>query len=102
MSPVPLRRGGREAEGGGLLNRYTLSRRIVGLNPISSAISLKTPIIFSFSGTVAAEFPAKSDLFGIFWTILDKSPPAFARVLELAAAMAKSGGGDAAGIKRAT
>ncbi len=30
-------RGGREAEGGGLLNRYTLSRRIVGSNPISSA-----------------------------------------------------------------
>ncbi len=32
-----LRRGGREAEGGGLLNRYTLSRRIVGSNPIPSA-----------------------------------------------------------------
>ncbi len=34
-----LRRGGREAEGGGLLNRYTLSRRIVGSNPIPSAIT---------------------------------------------------------------
>ncbi len=33
----PSRRGGREAEGGGLLNRYTLSRRIVGSNPIPSA-----------------------------------------------------------------
>ena len=32
-----MRRGGREAEGGGLLNRYTLSRRIVGSNPIPSA-----------------------------------------------------------------
>jgi hypothetical protein len=38
-----LRRGGREAEGGGLLNRYTLSRRIVGSNPIPSAMrSLET------------------------------------------------------------
>ena len=33
-----MRRGGREAEGGGLLNRYTLSRRIVGSNPIPSAM----------------------------------------------------------------
>ena len=34
---LPRRRVGREAEGGGLLNRYTLSRGIVGSNPISSA-----------------------------------------------------------------
>ena len=34
----PLRRGGRVAEGGGLLNRYTLSRRIKGSNPFLSAI----------------------------------------------------------------
>jgi hypothetical protein len=33
-----LRRGGREAEGGGLLNRYTVISRIVGSNPIPSAI----------------------------------------------------------------
>lgn len=31
------RRGGREAEGGGLLNRYTGITRIVGSNPIPSA-----------------------------------------------------------------
>src|ERR1051326_947033 len=31
------RRGGRVAEGGGLLNRYTLSRRIEGSNPSLSA-----------------------------------------------------------------
>ena len=31
------RRCGRVAEGGGLLNRYTLSRRIMGSNPILSA-----------------------------------------------------------------
>ena len=30
-------RGGRVAEGGGLLNRYTLSRRIEGSNPSLSA-----------------------------------------------------------------
>jgi hypothetical protein len=33
----PFRRGGRVAEGGGLLNRYTLKRRIMGSNPILSA-----------------------------------------------------------------
>ncbi len=33
-------RGGREAEGGGLLNRYTGLTGIVGSNPISSAIFL--------------------------------------------------------------
>jgi hypothetical protein len=31
------RRGGRVAEGGGLLNRYTVISRIVGSNPIPSA-----------------------------------------------------------------
>jgi hypothetical protein len=31
------RRGGREAEGGGLLNRYTVESRIMGSNPILSA-----------------------------------------------------------------
>jgi len=35
-----LRRGGRVAEGGGLLNRYTGITRIVGSNPIPSAIIL--------------------------------------------------------------
>ena len=39
-----LRRGGRVAEGGGLLNRYTGITRIVGSNPIPSAI------IFANSG----------------------------------------------------
>jgi hypothetical protein len=29
------------AEGGGLLNRYTVNSRIVGSNPIPSATSLK-------------------------------------------------------------
>ena len=33
----PERRRGRVAEGGGLLNRYTLSRRIEGSNPSVSA-----------------------------------------------------------------
>ena len=33
-----IRRRGREAEGGGLLNRYTLSRGIRGSNPLVSAI----------------------------------------------------------------
>jgi hypothetical protein len=41
MSPKPAdfldRRGGRVAEGGGLLNRYTVISRIVGSNPIPSA-----------------------------------------------------------------
>ena len=34
---IPIRRGGRVAEGGGLLNRYTLKRRIKGSNPFLSA-----------------------------------------------------------------
>jgi hypothetical protein len=41
VSPKPADflgwRGGREAEGGGLLNRYTVISRIVGSNPIPSA-----------------------------------------------------------------
>ena len=36
-SPFSLRRRGRVAEGGGLLNRYTLIRRIEGSNPSVSA-----------------------------------------------------------------
>ena len=35
-----LRRGGRAAEGGGLLNRYRVSSSIVGSNPIPSATSV--------------------------------------------------------------
>ncbi len=38
LKKKPLRRGGRVAEGGGLLNRYTGNTCIVGSNPISSAI----------------------------------------------------------------
>jgi hypothetical protein len=36
-APTHRRRGGRVAEGGGLLNRYTVNSRIVGSNPIPSA-----------------------------------------------------------------
>ena len=36
------RRGGRVAEGGGLLNRYRMSSPIVGSNPIPSAIYLRS------------------------------------------------------------
>jgi hypothetical protein len=35
---VSKRRGGRVAEGGGLLNRYTVQSRIKGSNPFLSAI----------------------------------------------------------------
>src|SRR5438046_2504805 len=35
--PTHRWRGGRVAEGGGLLNRYTVNSRIVGSNPIPSA-----------------------------------------------------------------
>ena len=37
-----LRRRGRVAEGGGLLNRYTLQRRIEGSNP---SVSARNPIV---------------------------------------------------------
>src|SRR5215469_12475040 len=37
VDPTHRRRGGRVAEGGGLLNRYTVNSRIVGSNPIPSA-----------------------------------------------------------------
>jgi hypothetical protein len=37
------RRRGREAEGGGLLNRYTVKSRIEGSNP---SVSANSPIIF--------------------------------------------------------
>ena len=40
-----MRRGGREAEGGGLLNRYTVISRIVGSNPIPSAKTLSIYLI---------------------------------------------------------
>jgi hypothetical protein len=43
------RRGGRVAEGGGLLNRYTVINRIVGSNPIPSAIH--EPLILLISDT---------------------------------------------------
>jgi hypothetical protein len=39
-SHFPCRRRGRVAEGGGLLNRYTLIRRIEGSNPSVSANAL--------------------------------------------------------------
>src|SRR5262249_3733608 len=39
-TPFSLRRRGRVAEGGGLLNRYTLQRRIEGSNPSVSASTL--------------------------------------------------------------
>src|SRR2546427_6361258 len=39
VDPTHWWRGGRVAEGGGLLNRYTVNSRIVGSNPIPSAIS---------------------------------------------------------------
>lgn len=35
---IPLWRGGREAEGGGLLNRYTINSRIEGSNPSLSVL----------------------------------------------------------------
>ena len=38
---LPRRRRGREAEGGGLLNRYTVKSRIEGSNPSVSATSLR-------------------------------------------------------------
>jgi hypothetical protein len=38
VDPTHRWRGGRVAEGGGLLNRYTVKSRIVGSNPIPSAI----------------------------------------------------------------
>src|SRR5260370_18516497 len=37
VDPTHRWRGGRVAEGGGLLNRYTVISRIVGSNPIPSA-----------------------------------------------------------------
>jgi hypothetical protein len=37
VEPTHRWRGGRVAEGGGLLNRYTAITRIVGSNPIPSA-----------------------------------------------------------------
>jgi hypothetical protein len=37
VDPTHRWRGGRVAEGGGLLNRYTVNSRIVGSNPIPSA-----------------------------------------------------------------
>src|SRR6202022_739296 len=39
VDPTHRWRGGRVAEGGGLLNRYTVISRIVGSNPIPSATS---------------------------------------------------------------
>jgi hypothetical protein len=38
------RSGGREAEGGGLLNRYTGQTRIGGSNPLHSAINFTQAI----------------------------------------------------------
>ena len=52
-------RRGREAEGGGLLNRYTLSRRIEGSNPSGSAIPDRRQI---YSGQV------RGAAFQGFWT----------------------------------
>ncbi len=44
------------AEGGGLLNRYTVLSRIVGSNPIPSAIAASPPVFNSRK--VLAEFSA--------------------------------------------
>ena len=45
------------AEGGGLLNRYTVNSRIVGSNPIPSAILGKNFSLFSKIGNAAALLP---------------------------------------------
>src|SRR5262249_38178576 len=47
-TPSSLRRRGRVAEGGGLLNRYTLQRRIEGSNPSVSAKIRKTRCRITF------------------------------------------------------
>src|SRR5215467_13009141 len=47
-TPSSLRRRGRVAEGGGLLNRYTLQRRIEGSNPSVSAKIRKTKCRITF------------------------------------------------------
>jgi hypothetical protein len=44
-----LRRRGRVAEGGGLLNRYTFKRRIEGSNPSVSANNIIKSIIYGWS-----------------------------------------------------
>src|SRR5438132_11109141 len=43
VDPTHRWRGGRVAEGGGLLNRYTVNSRIVGSNPIPSATITRSP-----------------------------------------------------------
>src|SRR3984893_1951374 len=43
VDPTHRWRGGRVAEGGGLLNRYTVKSRIVGSNPIPSATPTQSP-----------------------------------------------------------
>ena len=44
-------RRGREAEGGGLLNRYTVKSRIEGSNPSVSATIVSNPLLVKrFSG----------------------------------------------------
>jgi hypothetical protein len=52
-----LWRGGREAEGGGLLNRYTVINRIVGSNPIPSASHLGSLRLSTVRSANAAYLP---------------------------------------------
>src|SRR5438552_6615371 len=60
------RRGGRVAEGGGLLNRYTVNSRIVGSNPIPSATTI--PLIRGASRqTIEAQIWPSVPVFGRKW-----------------------------------
>jgi hypothetical protein len=57
VDPTHRWRGGRVAEGGGLLNRYTAITRIVGSNPIPSATIRKPSLQFSKLGRQREIYP---------------------------------------------
>src|SRR5438876_5808136 len=63
VDPTHWWRGGRVAEGGGLLNRYTVNSRIVGSNPIPSATTI--PLIRGASRqTIEAQIWPSVPVFG--------------------------------------
>jgi hypothetical protein len=59
-TPCPRRRGGRVAEGGGLLNRYRVSSSIVSSNLIPSA-NTETLIISIYYKLAASGFDPRLD-----------------------------------------
>jgi hypothetical protein len=74
---VPVRRDGREAEGGGLLNRYRVKSSIEGSNPSLSAIWSFSPRICHLPAVNSPHLAGKPRFFELSENHIDCDCPAF-------------------------